>query len=285
MSITDLGSLPFSRAHVPTAILIWQRRSMTNGFPLNKLSHQDWVEACDGNDTIITDSIKSAKIFIVNYDGDIEPAALITGTKNKSGFIKSLGDVAVLREGSHAVKAIGKDCQRIKSDTNYFPVIIDKTMGSLISPETGYVTKPAKSELWDQHSGERFFIRKTGDRLIVAPCVSNDFALAHQNVYVGKIKHDSISFLALVGILSSSILTEIYRSGPGGQHRRPHAQLRILFLNQLPIVTIPHNKLNNSQESIVRKIATCHADIASITGKIIEAQDNNLRELLDKNSL
>jgi hypothetical protein len=49
----------------------------------------------------------------------------------------------------------------------------------------------------------------------------------------------SIPFLALVGILGSNLMTGIYRSGPGGQEKRPMAQFRLHFLNQLPIVVVP----------------------------------------------
>jgi len=272
-SVIDLGTLPFKRAHVPTAILIWQADRKSKPFPLAQLSTSGWQKVIDVDEKILAKSLKSAPLQLINGRGDIEIVS--KKTEMISSCIKTLGDIAVIREGSHDIRAVARDCQRTASDTRTFPVIIDKSMGNLIPPTVGYIDPPDKNGYWKNHEGERLLIRKTGDRLVVAPCGTNSFALAHQNVYVVKIKNNLIPFLTLVGILGSDYLTEIYRSGAGGQHKRPHAQFRILFLKKLRVVVQP-------DDSDPGKIAESHAKIADVTEKIIKNPDSNLTKTLDK---
>ncbi len=260
-AVIDLGSLAFHRAHVPASTLIWRKESTGNRmpFPRAKLEKDEWESAMSGDSNALPKAVSLAPHVKIAHHGDIVEVTSKPQTEDEHTELVNflldappvpsilpgshrvpLGDVAIIHEGSHAIKAVRKDAPREPSAGADYPVLIDKTFGSLIPPEVGYIEPPINSPAHDiDHSGQRFLIRKTGDRLVVAPCLSDRFALAHQNVYVGKIRDQSIPFLTLVGILSSSLLTGLYRAGPGGQHRRPHAQLRILFLNRLPIIVVP----------------------------------------------
>ena len=305
VSVLNLGRYPFTRAHVPTAILIWKASNHPGAFPIAQISQAEWQSACDGDERILKKSLDAAGLFVINRDGNIEPFKSDVTTEIKSKYIKTLGEIAVIREGSHDIKAVDRNCRTSPSDSETFPVLIDKTMGSLLPPDLGYIKPPGSMGPAQNHTGERFLIRKTGDRLIVASSPTNDFALAHQNVYVAKIKDNAIPYLALLGILASDLLTDIYRSGAGGQHRRPHAQLRILFLKQLPIVAIltdenPTADLTQGEidnltrfilynepdvgrnDPISRRIAVCHSAIAMTVSKIIESRDTGQFEILNK---
>ncbi len=84
------------------------------------------------------------------------------------------------------------------------------------------------------HSGDRFFLRKTGDRIVAAPPPNFDLAVAHQNVYVGHAKTDEANVRVLLGLLNSSLLTFLYQNGIYGQKGRTLAQFRIYALYLLP---------------------------------------------------
>lgn len=235
IEIIDFGSNPFKQAHVPTSTLIWQKGSHKSFcYRHAKISKEQWRSVISSREKTIVDVIKDA-ISV--------KTSLSRGSQQRLQVPhwKKLGEIAILREGSHAISTVPIDVPRIPSSDADFPVVIDKTLKLWTPPETGYILKPDRLSNKDFHSGERFFIRKTEDRIIIAPSLTTEFALAHQNVYVGKLKSNAISFHALLGILSSPLLTRIYRQGPGGQQGRPLAQLRITFLYDLPIVIQPES--------------------------------------------
>ena len=87
----------------------------------------------------------------------------------------------------------------------------------------------------DLHSGERFFLRKTGDRIVAAPAPNGELAVAHQNVYVGHPRTEDASVRVLVGVLNSLLLTFLYQNGIYGQKGRTLAQFRIYALYLLPL--------------------------------------------------
>jgi SAM-dependent methyltransferase len=248
ISVVDLGSHAFSRAHVPASIIIWRhtQSSVNKNFPCIKLDIPDVGLLADSNYSISAELTGNKSPFTINDDYEFEK--VISINKSKPLLINStpaphrmrLGEIATLREGSHGIASVDIDIPHKPDETNTYPVLIDKTMGSLISPVNGYIASPDPIPVFiEHHQGERFLIRKTGDRIIAAPAPFNAFALAHQNVYVGKMKSPLISFYALLGILASDLLTKFYRQGRGGQRNRPYAQLRIIFLNQLPIIVPP----------------------------------------------
>jgi hypothetical protein len=228
-----------------------------------------------------------------------------------------LGEVATLREGSHAIRAVPMSVPREPSERETYPVVVDKSLGPLIPPDVGFIEPdeglPPKL---DHHEGGRFFLRKTGDRLVVALSPTDCFALAHQNVYVGKLRDDRLPLLTLVGILHSRLLTGLYRMGPGGQHHRPYAQLRLLFLNRLPIVVVPKDwelrarsdlaeierlayalktlkkdsipqvpmvfpSERAEADEVIRNISLMHRAIASLTDELIRRPNEEAHRALD----
>jgi hypothetical protein len=246
--ILDFSTSAFSRAHVPTATLLWTRDNSgkENRFPLISISKKQWRDIESGVLNLSDISSTAPGNAWINKTADLVKGGIEPSIKTidpldhiESPHWKTLGDIATIREGSHAYTAVQIDIPRKPAPGYDYPVIIDKTIRPLIPPETGYIAHPQKSPGESHHTGERFFIRKTGDNLIVAPHADSEFAVAHQNVYIGKVIDNAIPLLTLVGILNSSLLTSIYRNGPGGQHKRPHAQLRLVFLRELPIVIVP----------------------------------------------
>ncbi len=255
--VIDLGSLAFERAHVPAAVMIWRKavsgKRPKKHFRFAHMSSDLWQKASSGDASAFAHCLKDARSFTISESGDfIEAKATVPAVSGDlTDFLidappaphrVTLGDIATLHEGSHMIRAIPVDAPRKPARNATLPVLIDKTMGNLIPPELGFIVPPGvapSSAVIESHSGPRFLIRKTGDRLLVAPSPTETFALAHQNVYVGKIRDTRIPVLALAGILASRLITDLYRAGPGGQHHRPHAQFRILFLKRLPIIVVP----------------------------------------------
>jgi hypothetical protein len=296
-AIADFGSCAFNRAHVPAAAFIWQKGEpgIYKKFPFARIGKDEWDVINDSES--IADALKETQIAYVDERYNIIsdfPAMnsiqheddLIAVLRNRpySDFRASLADIAVLREGSHAIRAISRNASRIQGGENTYPVLIDKTMGPLVAPDIGYIIPNEKCPSRDRHhSGERFLIRKTGDRLLVAPSPTENFALAHQNVYVGKLKASAIPFPALLGILNSTLITRIYRTGPGGQEGRIHAQLRIEFLNRLPIPVVPNESaLGEKHSRKIEKISVLYNEISRITQKLISAQSEKDKAELDK---
>jgi len=373
-AVIDLGSLAFERAHVPAAVMIWRKSGSTKGlkkhFRFAHMSSELWQRATGGDATAFARCLRNAQPFSISESGDFK-AAKASGGADSSEPIDSfldapraphrvtLGDIATLHEGSHIIRAIPVDAPRKSAGNATFPVLIDKTMGNLIPPELGFIVPPRvapSSTVIESHSGPRFLIRKTGDRLLVAPSPTEAFALAHQNVYVGKIRgarkpeervvgqafepaasecqmdgrleslpHKdgarcggdwSIPFLSLVGILASRLITDLYRAGPGGQHHRPHAQFRILFLKRLPIIVVPteylpapppsEREIRSVVDSFVAKdcdsfepvardlpsdreeiavvagrIALYHAALARLTSEVVRKRDADSMRALD----
>ena len=291
--VIDFGSLAFDRAHVPAATLLWTRSTVrpNSTFPLSVIEKTTWEQAIDGDRSVIKESVANAPESRFNKQFDIVPVAIENIKSGGTGEpVKALlenpynqcrvplSEVAVIREGSHAIRAVGLNAAGKPHGSCSYPVLVDKKMGPLTSPGLGYIEKTDKApEFSDQHSGPRFLLRKTGDSLVVAPSPTDEFALAHQNVYVCKPIGQAVTFHALLGILASELMTDLYRAGPGGQHGRPLAQFRIHFLNRLPIVIVPKmSKAGSSEISLLLE------KISNVTREIIDCPDKSLKQKLDR---
>jgi len=326
--VIDLGSLAFRRAHVPASVIIWEKGKAGRNFHFVRLGKDMWDIAVKGDNGVITRAARNGRVSVINKDYGIEPkrsgktvadqdyVSMLLDAGNDRHRV-SLGDVAVLREGSHAIRAVSPGVKRNPGTEADYPVLIDKTMGSLRAPEVGFIRRPEVNRGGlEIHEGVRFLIRKTGDRLVAAPSPTDGFALAHQNVYVGKVIDNALPFSTLVGILASGPMTDLYRAGPGGQHHRPHAQFRILFLKSLPVIIVPREFRDNMDDckgeamqaiemakagrpfddepvpvefpsdstesgAIARKINILHEAIELITEEIIRDDNETLRRALD----
>jgi hypothetical protein len=180
-------------------------------------------------------------------------------------FQHRLGEVLHIREGSHQISISGAGVK--------VPMVIDSSMDRFSEPPIGqgFLTGFGST---DFHSGGRFILRKTGDELVCAMVPTEDFAIAHQNVYVCKpLLPEAISPTALCALLTSSLMTKLYQDGPLGQKGRPMAQLRIVGLKNLPIPT--PDKLQ----------ARCQQLELAYQSKDIKLVDAIVHELLDEREI
>jgi len=311
LHVLDLGSHAFRRAYVPASVIIWRKGSTeSTSFHFTRMDGPAWREfsrsAVEGTFHVEKHAATITHDYEFNFSGNERTYRLPAD----SPYVTRLSDLAVIHEGTHSIPAVPVDVKR-KPDENFrYRVLIDKTMECLKPPEIGYIDR-IKSRLQQPefHSGERFLIRKTGDRIVVAPSPDTTPALAHQNVYVGKLKDDAgISFHALIGILSSELITDLYRQGSGGQHKRPLAQLRIHFLNEIPIVVpsgastgsrdlsikeaenisrkcekglIEPVRLDSMSEEVDNLIVKLHRAIETLTRSIVRKPAPGVKHLLD----
>jgi hypothetical protein len=141
----------------------------------------------------------------------------------------SLKNILEIREGNHEVSE-----NIVEINAERVSMVIDSTMDKFKEPAIGigYLTRMPTNNF---HTGDRFIIRKTGDKIICAMVPTKKFAITHQNAYICKPIESSISATAICSLLSSSIMTTLYQDGPLGQKGRTMAQLRIIGLKNLPI--------------------------------------------------
>ena len=134
-------------------------------------------------------------------------------------------------EGEHDIQ-IDKSILTYNRQKGYLPVLIDSEMQRNGFVEVGYIPSlyTAKNNL---HQGARAILRKTGDTICVSLPHSEEFAVAHQNVYILKEKV-GYSMLFWMGLLNSKLLSFLYQNGLYGQKGRTMAQFRIYALNVLP---------------------------------------------------
>jgi len=146
----------------------------------------------------------------------------------------TLHNYSVISEGEHGMVV---DPERVsaKPAGNTVPAIQDSLLSRLTPTKIVHIPRrDCPSFDRDVHSGDRFFLRKTGDRIVAAPPPNFDLAVAHQNVYVGHAKTDEANVRVLLGLLNSSLLTFLYQNGIYGQKGRTLAQFRIYALYLLP---------------------------------------------------
>ncbi|MDY0034166.1 MAG: hypothetical protein RBT84_19570, partial [FCB group bacterium] len=178
-------------------------------------------------------------------DGDLQIFRSEFAAKVYENCHHRLGDILEIREGSHAIAAMG--------DGVKVPMIIDSSMDRFKEPAIGigFLGNISQREF---HTGDRFVLRKTGDQLVCAMVPTEDLAFAHQNVYVCKpIPAANFSAISICALLTSSIMNRLYQDGPLGQKGRPMAQLRIVGLKNLPIPTIEVLRASvNKLESVYR---------------------------------
>jgi hypothetical protein len=161
-----------------------------------------------------------------------------------------LEDVVLIREGHHHVRF--EQAEGFKD----IPLVSDRGFSRSIAPTIvpGFISENSGQPDRSIHSGERMILRKTGDQIVAALVPSIDFAPAHQNVYVIKVKDSSRwTIRALCAFLCSSLASEIYQGGPAGQKGRPMAQFRIEALKQLPLPT------STPSEEWLKKLEDVHS--------------------------
>ena len=169
-------------------------------------------------------------------------------------------------EGEHDIQ-IDKSILTYNRQKGYLPVLIDSEMQRNGFVEVGYIPSlyTAKNNL---HQGARAILRKTGDTICVSLPHSEEFAVAHQNVYILKDKV-GYSMLFWMGLLNSKLLSFLYQNGLYGQKGRTMAQFRIYALNVLPFPQNINIKAIRDIENLV-SILISNNDL--IERKYIECQ-------------
>lgn len=152
-----------------------------------------------------------------------------------ANFKTTLEDYLSISEGEHNMSVEINELVDGPKE-GYFPVIVDSELARNRPARMAYLPE-RYCPLFNKklHSGDRLFIRKTGDTLFTAPAPSTDLAVAHQNVYVSHSKDDSISGTTMSLVLNSKIMTFLYQNGLYGQKGRTMAQFRIYALYLLPL--------------------------------------------------
>jgi type I restriction-modification system DNA methylase subunit len=185
----------------------------------------------------------------------------------RGGVLTRWSQVLVLREGEHSL-TVGPDLvSKRQLDPTDVPVILDWTLARYVSPISGYTARE-NAPRFDRsaHQGSRFFLRKTGDSLIAAAAPSEQLAVAHQNVYVGRPKHPRMDVRYLVALLGSRLIDHVYKASPFGQEGRIHAQLRIDFIYRLPFPTTTFSTPQANRARLAAQGSTLAEDWISCHG-------------------
>ena len=169
-------------------------------------------------------------------------------------------------EGEHDIQ-IDKSILTYTKQNGYLPVLIDSEMRRNGFVGIGYIPSLycAKNNL---HQGARALLRKTGDTICVSLPRSEEFAVAHQNVYIIKDKI-GYSMLFWMGLLNSKLLSFLYQNGLYGQKGRTMAQFRIYALNVLPF---PQNTDIKAIKNIENLVSILVNNNESTERKCIESQ-------------
>ena len=180
----------------------------------------------------------------------------------------NLGDCLSFTEGEHNIQII-EDKLMPTYKTNSVPVLIDSKM-----QRNGYVKKAYLSytiEKNELHTGSRCILRKTGDTICVSMPESNDYAIAHQNVYIVKDKI-GLSNKFWMAMLNSKLLTFLYQNGLWGQKGRTMAQFRIYALAALPVPT-------SFEKKFVTKVETYIGNILQSNDFMVKNENENMIDL------
>jgi len=232
--IVDLGFEIFENPIIPVAIFISQ-----NTPPKTPIVHY-----CDIKEIPkplikqkgISFFIKDKTIKLPLSNGDIEIYKHPLAEKIYSKFKNKLKEYIEISEGEHS---LNNDFSMLlnANSSNSIPVIRDDLIEKFVFASIGYLPKSyCKKYNLKLHSGERLFIRKTGDKIVATTLPPPyRFAIAHQNLYVVKKRKKSIHLKFILALLSSKLLTFLYQFGPYGQKKRIMAQLRIYGLYSLPV--------------------------------------------------
>lgn len=231
--LIDFGFDIFEAPIVPSAVFISQKVS-----PQNNLVNYSDLKGIDRN------SLKNNNIALIIEQNLIQVKLadkILTLYKHPLAekiYLESkftLKDFLRISEGEHSLKndfsKIIKG-EKIKS----IPVIYDSRIQRYTPAKIVELPKTLCPNFnYDLHTGERFFIRKTGDEILAVPPETFDFAIAHQNLYVAKTKNEQLTTKLFLALLSSNLLNFLYQNGIYGQKKRTLAQFRIYALYLIPV--------------------------------------------------
>lgn len=228
--IIDLGFDIFDQPVVPSAIFIANKNNVES--EIIEIYYSD-LKVFTNNDLkkYGVDALwKEHYLKVKYYNGKLLLYKHAIAEKIYLSISSTLKDFVFISEGEHSLN--NDFSKEFKAG---LPVIFDKNVYRYKIAEKKYLpesycVKYSKT----LHSGERFFIRKTGDHILAVPYLDVNLAVIHQNFYVVKPKESNIS-LFLVALLSSRFLSFLYQNGVYGQKGRTLAQFRIYGLYELPL--------------------------------------------------
>jgi type I restriction-modification system DNA methylase subunit len=251
--ISDLGFGVFEIPVVPSAVIVARRqKELLKSVYYADIKHVPKVVIRHSNFyTIVESALIDVKVKNGEYCLYKHPIA----EKIYNSFESTISSIAVFSEGEHGMKLIPENLQK-NYQKNYVPAILDKDMKRFSSTETVWIPQ-ADCPNYNQnlHSGDRCFLRKTGDSILACPPSIFTMAVAHQNVYVVKSKSVKWDIWALLGFLNSSVATFLYQAGIYGQKGRTLAQFRIYGLEVIPIPSFNDSEINEIS-SITKRIFT-----------------------------
>ncbi|MDR2583965.1 MAG: N-6 DNA methylase [Fibromonadaceae bacterium] len=272
--IVDLGFGIFEELIVPSAIFISKR---------SKLNQKD-VSYCDLKniernilkERSLSQLVESYKINILIKENKILLYKHPLAEKIYSSCSLTIKKLLTLSEGEHNM-IIDNNKMSYKPREGMIAAILDEELSRYVPVKIVYIPQnDCKKYDVNLHSGNRFFIRKTGDSIIVAPINNDNLVIAHQNVYVGHSRLNEMDFRFLIGLLNSSLLTFLYQNGINGQKGRTLAQFRIYSLYALPI---PDKfPIRDKQEiiSLVEKIISLKEENPAADTKKFEGEIDRL---------
>lgn len=244
--IVDLGFEIFDSPIVPVAICISQKAQPQN--PIIYYSDIKKISKVLIKKSGIYNFIKNEINKVTLLNGDFKIYKHQIAEKLYLKFSNKLEEYLKISEGEHS---LNNDFSKVtKKSSNSIPVIRDDLIEKFIYAPIDYLPQNyCKRYNKRLHSGERLFIRKTGDKIIVTLSPTHNLAIAHQNLYVGKCIKKGVNIKFIIALLSSKLLTFLYQFGPYGQKGRILAQFRIYGLYSLPL---PKLENINSQIFIER---------------------------------
>jgi len=231
--LIDFGFGIFETPIVPSAVFVSQKKSADR----DTVSYSDLksVDRKDIGGTSLDSVVDESAVEVMLQGGQLllykHPLAEGIYQRTES----SLESYLRISEGEHSLKNdFSKMVEEGNPDT--VPVIHDTKIKKWLPADIVYLpSKMCSNSNTSLHEGERFFIRKTGDKIIAVPPRSYAFAVAHQNVYVVKVRKAGIPLEFFIAVLSSKLLTFLYQNGIYGQKGRTLAQFRIYALYLLPL--------------------------------------------------
>jgi len=263
--LVDLGFGVFQKPTVPSAIFISQKSNISKNidYKVKYIDLKDLLKNSENTQNINLNYLFDKKniIEVEYYNHKLHLYKHSLAQKIYSIFYTKLEDYIKISEGEHS---LNNDFSKIytKKNSNVIPVIYDLSLQKYVPAKIVYLNK-SMCKKYDQnlHSGKRLFLRKTGDRILVVPPEKYEFAIAHQNLYVLKLKNKIVDIEFFIALLNSKLLNFLYQNGIYGQKGRTLAQFRIYALNLLPIPELKGNK----NKKVVTEILSVTKKILSLT--------------------
>lgn len=140
---------------------------------------------------------------------------------------------------------------------------------------------PRKKEIFDVQ--EKLLMRRTGDKPVASLDVNQLYNL--HTLYSCRLKTDKCGILYLLGLLNSKLFSYIYQQKLGTEVGRTFAEIKIVYIRQLPVV-IANEELQRNVEELVSEVISkksngedCHQLMEVIDKEIYDIYGLNPEEI------